>query len=60
MLDEVFVHLEHAHLVLAPEDILELVIRQNLALVLGALETVGLNVAHTLLTISLRGSGELN
>jgi len=44
MLDEVFVHLEHAHLALAAEDILELVIRQNLALVLGVLETVGLDV----------------
>jgi|UPI0004B967AD hypothetical protein len=38
MVGEVFVHLEHAHLALAAEDSLELLISQNLSLVLRILK----------------------
>ena len=60
MLDEVFVHLEHAHLALAAEDILELVIRRISLLLLGFWGLLALMYSHTMLTTSVRGSGELN
>jgi hypothetical protein len=60
MLDEVFVHLEHAHLALAAEDILELVIRRISLLLSGFWRLLALMYSHTLLTTSVRGSGELN
>jgi hypothetical protein len=44
MLSKVLVHLEHAHLALAAKDSLKLVIGQDLALVLGVLQIVGLDV----------------
>jgi hypothetical protein len=44
VLSEVLVHLEHAHLVLAAKDRPELVVSQDLALVRGVLQVVGLDV----------------
>jgi hypothetical protein len=48
MLRAVLVHLEHADPVLATKDWPELVISQDLALVLGVLEIVGLDVLPNL------------
>ena len=44
MLREIFIHLEHAHLVLAAEYGPKLLIRQNLTLVRGILQVVGLDL----------------
>jgi hypothetical protein len=64
VLCKVLVHLEHAHLVLAPEHRLKLFVGHNLPLVLRVLEPVCLNVlpdflmySQILLTTSERGKG---